>query len=272
MLAVVCSDASARLPDAFQPARGIKEIWRRPLPHLADQRLTRWLCRILARLAAREVLSLEGLGAIGVERDPFLLAANHSQRRETLWLAGLLGLHRGGRLLRFLAHWSWSLVPGGGLLYRRSGAILVRSRGARIAAFNRWRPSGTPTSAFDAARDALARGESVALFPEGKMNRDPHRLLRGQRGCARLAIGCERPVVPVGIRFPEHRSAEPIRDGERMSIHIGEPLWPPRGGDAEAATVAAFHAEIMQAIARLSGKTWLPEAPRRHFDEPRTER
>ena len=69
------------------------------------------------------------------------------------------------------------------------------------------------------------------------------------------------PVIPVGIRFPGQPAGEgSIPEGAAMEIHIGAPLVPPAvaGGRASRAEVAAWHAEIMSAIARLSGKTWQP--------------
>jgi 1-acyl-sn-glycerol-3-phosphate acyltransferase len=115
-------------------------------------------------------------------------------------------------------------------------------------------------------------GRSVGLFPEGTVNRDPRRLLRGRFGAARLSLETGAPVLPVGIRFIGSPSGRDRGDsGLPMSIHIGAPLTPPPeqaeavGGKVSIIAVRAWHGEIMTAIASLCGKTWSaaasPESP-----------
>jgi 1-acyl-sn-glycerol-3-phosphate acyltransferase len=122
-------------------------------------------------------------------------------------------------------------------------------------------------------------GGSVGLFPEGTVNRDPRRLLRGRFGAARLSLETGTPVLPVGIRFignPSDRDRG--NSGLPISIHIGTPLRPPpeqaqaAGGTVSAMTVRAWHGEIMTAIASLCGKTWSaaasPQSPAAPLGDP----
>ena len=82
--------------------------------------------------------------------------------------------------------------------------------------------------------------------------------MRGRRGTARLSLETGAPVVPMGIRFPTVPHGQPIPSDAAMALHIGAPLVPPEPPMAEAPlhAVTAWHAAIMTAIARHSGKTW----------------
>jgi 1-acyl-sn-glycerol-3-phosphate acyltransferase len=246
------------------PALGLGDLWRWPLdslPHPVD----RALLKAAACLARRQVRDIAGWERILPDRDPFVLVANHGSRRETVYLVAALMLARGGRPIHFLADWNFRLIPGVSRLYSRSGAIDVTRKDARPRFLNRLKPRFVqPVSALEQARARLLSGCSIALFPEGAVNRDPTRLLRGRFGAARLSLETGAPVLPVGIRFlgpmPESGRAATARP---MAIRIGTPLTPPRiaPGPATAADVRAWHAALMGAVAGLCGKAWSPEGP-----------
>lgn len=247
----------------------LTEIWGRPLD-LQPRRLPRVLTRLLTAAGRRFVLSFEGAEHIHPRHDPLIVAANHSNRLEAVLLPALLSFHRRGRLVHFLADWPMSLVPLVSLLYRQGEVIPVAGKSARWRPFNVFKPRGlTRTSGFDGALEVLRSGRSVGLFPEGTMNRHPRRLLRGQRGAARLALATGRPIVPIGIRFPRQPADRPIGDGARMAIVVGEPIRPPESTDAPAARTRSgdLHRQMMQQIARLSGKRWSPTAHRRRVTD-----
>lgn len=60
---------------------------------------------------------------------------------------------------------------------------------------------GRGQEAFELAKEKLARGGTIALFPEGKLN-DGKQLLRAFTGAARLALESDAPLVPVGFYTP----------------------------------------------------------------------
>lgn len=60
---------------------------------------------------------------------------------------------------------------------------------------------GRGQEALELAKEKLARGGTVALFPEGKLN-DGKRLLRAYTGAARLTLESGVPVIPVGFYTP----------------------------------------------------------------------
>jgi 1-acyl-sn-glycerol-3-phosphate acyltransferase len=244
-----------------------QQVWRVPalsdilgcsLPHLGLG--DRLLLRAIAALARHHVLSIHGLQHIRAAGDPFILAANHNTRRESLLVPALLLLHRGGRRMHFLADWNFRLVPGVGLIYSRAQVVTVLGKSARPRFLNMLKPlyrcSQRP---FEQARAHLRAGRSIGIFPEGAVNRNPARLLRGRRGAARLSLETGAPVVPMGIRFPTVARGQPIPSDAAMELHIGAPLVPPGPAQDEAPlhAVTAWHAAIMTAIARYSGKTWM---------------
>jgi 1-acyl-sn-glycerol-3-phosphate acyltransferase len=113
------------------------------------------------------------------------------------------------------------------------------------------------------ALDRLLAGRSVGIYPEGTVNRDPERLLRGRLGAARLSLEAGIPVVPVGIRIVGGDVRWPLLD-----ITFGSPLRPPSltAETVTRANIRSWHAMIMTEISRLSGKAWEPSQ-----QEPRHE-
>jgi 1-acyl-sn-glycerol-3-phosphate acyltransferase len=230
-----------------------RELLRWPLPH--QGMLGRSVVRALALLGRRQVLTISGLEHIEPARDPFILVLNHSTMIESLIVPALLVLSRDGRLIHFLADWNYRLIPGVGLIYRRGETITVTRKPARPRVLNLLKPLYRhPLSVLDRARLRLAAGQPVGIFPEGKVNRDPHRLLGGHRGAALLSLESGIPVVPAGIRFPTAEPGRPIRDGAAMEVCIGAPLFAPRAERFARADLHAWHAAIMSELGRLCGK------------------
>jgi len=236
------------------------EIYARPLPSLSlvDRALTKGVCcGLLKRFKA-----VRGLEHVGPELDPFVLALNHTSRFEALALPALLMYHRGGHRVHFLADWNFQMIPGIGLLYRRSGAIVVMRKSARPRFLNVMKPlyaHAEPSHARALAH--LKAGRSVGIYPEGTVNHDPERLLRGRLGAARLSLEAGVPVVPGGIRIVGGDARRPLLD-----VTFGVPLHPPpRPEETVTRTdIRNWHSMIMTEISRLSGKAWepLPQEPR----------
>jgi 1-acyl-sn-glycerol-3-phosphate acyltransferase len=231
-------------------------VWRAPLPELGS-----WTDRLLLRLACaaacRQVRSFRGLGQLVGPGDPYLLAINHSSRREAVYLPALLMLARGGRPVHFLADWNFRLIPGVSYLYARTGAIAVARKPARPAILNRLRDRyRDPSTAYARARDRLLAGAPVAIFPEGTVNREAGRTLRARPGAVRLALETGVPLIPLAVRFAGLRS-----DGHRidswgpMDLIAGPPLPlpPAEDGPVGAALLHRLGGELMAAIARLGG-------------------
>lgn len=234
---------------------------RAPLPHLAHRPLARALIRCLLLAFGGLIQEVRGLRHVLPACDPFILVLNHSTKLEALSIPALLLHARGGCPLHFIADWNFKLVPGIAGVYRAGDVITLDRKPARPRCLNVLRPLLTDRMpAFARAAQRLRAGASVGIFPEGTTNRDPRRLLRGFHGAAKLALQCGVPVVPAGVRFPQHVAASRIPELAPMEIVIGEPLWPPSRSEPGAAAVRGWHARIMNEIARLSGKTWLNQS------------
>jgi 1-acyl-sn-glycerol-3-phosphate acyltransferase len=227
------------------------------LPELANA-TDRFLTRVACFVASRQIVLIDGLENILPKRDPFVLVANHSSRREAVFLPALLMLARGGRTVRFLADWNFRLIPGAGALYDRSGAITLMRKDARPRLLNLLKPMFVPkVPPLEEAKLHLLQGGSVGIFPEGTVNRNAVRLLRGRRAAALLSLETQVPVVPVGIRFDPGRSGTvQIDSASAMSIHIGRAMTPePRWcTTVSPGAVTGWNRQLMTEIGRLCGK------------------
>ena len=81
-------------------------------------------------------------------------------------------------------------------LFEGNGLVARVMRGAGQIPVHRH--TADASKALDAAVDALARGETVVLYPEGTVTRDPEKWpMAGRTGVARLALLSGAPVLPL---------------------------------------------------------------------------
>lgn len=117
---------------------------------------------------------------------PVIVIANHSSYVDGLLLA--IVCRRLGRSARMLAAAGVFKAPVIGTVARRIGFIPV-DRGAANAA-----------DALGPAAEALGAGELVAIFPEGRLTRDPNQWPeKAKTGAVRLALKTGAPIVPVAL-------------------------------------------------------------------------
>jgi 1-acyl-sn-glycerol-3-phosphate acyltransferase len=149
-----------------------------------------------------------------------IVVANHTSFADGILLA-LVG-RRLGRSLRLMATGGVFRSALVGPLLRRLGFIPVL-RGTSSAA-----------GSLDAAAQALAAGEAVGLFPEGRITRDPAQWPeRSKTGAVRLALRTGAPVVPVAL-VGAHRVVGSSRILGRLlgnvltrplvRVEVGEPI------------------------------------------------
>ena len=169
---------------------------------------------------------------------PVLLASNHISPLDPFAI-GLAGVAR-RRAVRYLTSAEFFDWPVGGFLLQRLKMVPIK-RGAG------------DRGALDAAERALAAGEVVGIFPEGRIGNGDG-LQRGHSGVARLALRTGVPVVPVGVWGPQRRWAGsgmvlggPPRP--RAAIAVGEALAP-RGDASSAEDVERVRDDVMAAIER----------------------
>jgi 1-acyl-sn-glycerol-3-phosphate acyltransferase len=117
---------------------------------------------------------------------PIIVISNHTSYADGVLLA--LACRRMGRSLRLLATSGVFGAPVLGSVVRKLGFIRVK-RGAADA-----------STSLDEAAVALAAGEAVGIFPEGRLTRDPMMWPeRAKTGAVRLALRTGAPIVPVAM-------------------------------------------------------------------------
>jgi 1-acyl-sn-glycerol-3-phosphate acyltransferase len=234
--------------------------------------MSRLVCRLVLAVFGSRVLRLQGLENISPRQDPFIVAFNHTTLYEALVVPSAMYFCREGKLVHFFADWNYLLYPGLGYVMRRGEPVVVTRKPARPRILNLLRPLYThPVPSLERGRRLLEQGRSLGIFPEGTVNPDPRNLLMGDRGAAWLSLATGAPVVPGGIRFPEHTGDGPVAGSSRLEVEFGRPLRPGpelAGRDGELSAVKSWHAQIMRGISRLSGKTWSPQPMRRKHAHP----
>ncbi len=211
------------------------------------------LQRVAQQFARPALMPYARFDIEGVEHIPAtgaaVLVGNHRSYFDPLAMS--LVIARSGRTVRFLGKKEVFDVP-------LIGQLAVAMGGIRV---DRGTGSEEP---LQAAADALAGGEVVALMPEGTIPRgsaffDPE--LKGRWGAARLATMTKAPVIPIGLWGTEKvwpRSSRlpnvlNVADPPEVRIRVGPPV------ELKYRSLDADTKRIMKAISAL-----LPPEARRH--------
>ncbi|HUF97097.1 MAG TPA: lysophospholipid acyltransferase family protein [Ilumatobacter sp.] len=151
---------------------------------------------------------------------PVIVISNHTSYADGVLLA--LACRRLGRSLRLLATGGVFRAPLIGRMARRLGFIPVQ-RGTANAAHS-----------LDAAVEALAAGEAIGLYPEGRITRDPALWPeRAKTGAVRLALRTGAPIVPVAMVGAHHvvsrrkiivNLAKNLVLRPKVLVDVGEPI------------------------------------------------
>jgi 1-acyl-sn-glycerol-3-phosphate acyltransferase len=211
----------------------------------------RIVARVLSLPARRGLVRLrvEGAGNLPAA-GPAIIAANHLSFFDSVLLLFVLprrvyALGKAEYTDRRITRW----------LFCGAGMIPVR----------RERP-GDLVGAFDQAREVLAAGDVLAIFPEGTRSRDGY-LHRGHSGAAHLALETGAPLVPVGIIGTDQilpTGARLVRPFRRATLRIGEPIWPRASGFTKSTNRArrAITDQLMADIKRLSEQRYIDDYAR----------
>jgi 1-acyl-sn-glycerol-3-phosphate acyltransferase len=175
--------------------------------------------------------TIEGAAHIP-ERGATIVASNHISYLDPLTLAFVA--NQRGRRVRFLA--KSELFEN-----RMLGPLLHAAHQIPV-----YRGTAESSGALSAAIEALARGECVAVFPEGTISQD-FEPMRGKSGTARLALASGAAVVPVGLWgthriLTKGRKPHPAYGVAEVAV-VGEPIVI----DEHARAVEGTH-RIMDAI------------------------
>lgn len=192
---------------------------------------------------------------------PLIVVSNHTSFADGILLA-LVG-RRLGRSLRLMA-------TGGVFRHRITGPLM-----RRLGFIPVLRGTASAAGSLDVAATALAGGEAVGLFPEGRITRDPAQWPeRSKTGAVRLALLTGAPIVPVAL-VGAHRVVGKSRIATRLlrntilrptvRVAVGEAIDVRRlagvGADDELdeaqlrRATDAVMAELVALVAELRGET-----------------
>ena len=169
-------------------------------------------------------------GEYPLPAGPKIIAANHPNATDSFYLPFLLPED-----LHFLMQKSIFSNPIVGWALRQAGQIEVRHEDGR--------------EAFKAACGLLRRGESIVIYPEGRLNPD-HKNYQGRSGAVRMSLETGAPIIPLGIHVPTsnlrdiRRVQEPWTNAWRWQVSgscylkFGDP-WRPAETAAQGTSVSA---------------------------------
>jgi len=147
-------------------------------------------------------------GADRVPREgPVIIAPNHKSQLDPFFVAACTR-----RRIRFMGK---AELFGG-----RHGYVLVR-----LGAFP-VRRGESDAQALETARVLLAKGEALALFPEGTRIAEADRLGSPRRGATRLALETGAPLVPAAITGTQKLFVGPVPLPRRVQVAFAEPIRP----------------------------------------------
>ncbi|WP_432478925.1 lysophospholipid acyltransferase family protein [Nocardioides sp. GXQ0305] len=189
---------------------------------------------------------------------------NHISHIDPLLAAHFLYDH--GRLPRYLAKSGLFRNRFLGRFLRDAGQIPVE------------RLSRNAVGAFDAAVQAVRRGECVVVYPEGTLTRDPDLWpMVGKSGAARIALATGAPVIPVGQWgahevLPPYTTRPLLVPRKRVVMKAGDPvdLSDLEAGERPStAVINEATARIMAALVALVEDLRGEQAPAERFDPRR---
>lgn len=249
----------------------LSELLRTPLPNLDGWAATLLRCLMLPNLALVRVEGRELLPeTASTPERPFIIALNHNNAFESLFVPVLLMFMIGGRKVSFIVDWMFGHLPLVGRLMTLIDPVFAYSKPSKLPFIERRRPKKR-SSVIDESLRRLEAGGVLGIFPEGRRNRDPFELLPPKPGIGHLAILSGAPVIPVGIRFraAERLGREPFAG--KMTVSFGEPMRFDMVSDSYGACVRAGDRaganrlaqrvadEIMQSVSSLCGKRFFHE-------------
>ena len=211
----------------------------------------------------------EGLENIPDDR-PAIIASNHLSFCDSFFMPVMVP-----RKVTFLAKAEYFTTPGikgffSRMFFAGVGQVPIDRSDADAS-----------KAALNTGVRVLAEGKLLGIYPEGTRSPDG-RLYRGKTGVARLALGCDVPVIPVGLvgtRLVQSPGSMVMRPFHTVTVRFGPPVaydvagrqvttgectpGRPAGegarGDAEQEELRALTDALMAGIAGLSGQEYVDQ-------------
>ncbi|HEY3809908.1 MAG TPA: lysophospholipid acyltransferase family protein [Acidimicrobiales bacterium] len=208
-----------------------------------------WALKIVLTPVLRVVFRVRSEGTANVPRQgPVILASNHRSFIDSIFLPLVVR-----RRVTFVAKAEYFESWKTAWFFRAVGMIPLKRGGGPASA-----------RALAAARDVLAVGGVLGIYPEGTRSPDG-RLYKGHTGVARLSMECEAPVVPVaqlGTAEVQPIGATWPKLFRPVEVKMGAPIRREAGGDGSS-ELRRFTNEVMAAIASLSGQECVEDYAKR---------
>jgi 1-acyl-sn-glycerol-3-phosphate acyltransferase len=174
-------------------------------------------------------------------RGPVILASNHRSFLDSFFIPLVMR-----RRVTFVAKAEYFDDAKTAWFFRSCGQIPIRREGGSAS-----------ERALASATDVLNAGKVFGIYPEGTRTRDGM-LHRGHTGVARLAMGCNVSIIPVGLIGSDE--VQPIDSRmpklfRHVTIRFGEPIDPARyaGREHDRMALRELTDEVMYEINELSG-------------------
>jgi 1-acyl-sn-glycerol-3-phosphate acyltransferase len=201
-----------------------------------------WILKVVLTPIIRICVRVRVEGREHVPRKgAVILASNHRSFLDSIFIP--LVVHR---RVTFVAKAEYFDDPKTAWFFRSCGQIPIRREGGSAS-----------ERALASATEVLCNGKVFGIYPEGTRTRDGL-LHRGHTGVARLALGCNVPIVPVGLVGTDE--VQPIDSRmpklfRHVTIRFGEPIDPSRyaGRENDRMALREITDEVMYEIAQLSG-------------------
>ncbi len=186
-------------------------------------------------------------------RGPVILAPNHVAFLDSFFLPLVLR-----RRVTFVAKAEYFDSWRTRWFFKAAGQIPMRREGGSAS-----------ERALAAARQVLAAGRVLGIYPEGTRSPDG-RLYRGHTGVARLALGTGVPVVPVGLvgtADVQPVGTNKVRPFRTVTVRFGEPLDLTRFRRDQVddpLVLRAITDELMFRIRELTGQSYVDRYAKKH--------
>ncbi len=170
----------------------------------------------LSVITSRDRRGMQFLEADYPPHDGVVVASNHLSWFDPMNISHVLW--DAGRPPRFLAKDTLFRAPGIGFILSNAGQIPV------------YRGTEDARTAVSAGVDALERGETIVVYPEGTMTRDPDLWpMKGRVGAAQLGMLARAPVIPVAQWGPQeimgpYRKEFNVWPRKVMKTSVGPPV------------------------------------------------
>lgn len=226
LMAIALTSAGVSIPGIFLTAALLNVVVAAYIYSLVPEFLLRFIAWLLVHTFYRiRLVHQEHIPETG----PAVLVCNHVS-----YVDAVVIMAESPRPIRFVMDHRIFRSPIAGWIFRHAKAIPIAPSHEDPALLER---------AYDACAAALAEGELICIFPEGKLTRtgeiNPFR-----QGVARIVERTPVPVIPMALRglwgsvFSRDADAQwprPVRRGVtiRLTLAVGEPLEP-RMATAEA--------------------------------------